>query len=169
MRRIKGEWMTFIDYVFSGLVAFGTIFLASVTYLSIRESRRKEEKADRLDIYSEKIEKLYIPLVKEIFEARRGNLNINKIYMIAYLNYILAEENTKKSVDTMVSHFSQINPNYSQETQVMIKADYQSLEDAIKTDYDKLIKLFYKEKGVAIPDSFKIPDIRDEVKNKIGN
>ena len=100
--------MAFIDYIFSGLAAFGTIFLASITYLSIRESKRKENKADRLAMLSEKIQGLYVPLLNEVYKARGGNPDINSMYRIAYLNYILAEDETRKAIATMVSHFSKM-------------------------------------------------------------
>ncbi len=158
--------MAFIDYIFSGLAAFGTIFLASITYLSIRESKRKENKADRLAMLSEKIQGLYVPLLNEVYKARGGNPDINSMDRIAYLNYILAEDETRKAIATMVSHFSKIDQKKLQETQAMINADYLSLEMAIKTDYEKLIRQFYYERGLVVPDTFKIPDITDGMKEK---
>jgi hypothetical protein len=83
------------------------------------------------------------------------------VYRIAYLNYILAEERTRRAIDTMVSHFGKIDTKKPAETQTMIKADYLALEDAIKSDYEKLIREFYDQRGLIIPESFKIPDIVD--------
>ena len=112
--------MTFMDYIFSGLAAFGTIFLASITYLSVRESRRKEDKADRLALLSDKIQGLYIPLLNEVYKARRGNSDINSVYRIAYLNYILAEDETRKAIDTMVFPFRRIDQKNLQEKETMM-------------------------------------------------
>ena len=156
--------MALIDYVFSGLVAFGTIFLASVTYLSIHESKRKEEKADRLAILSERIRELYVPLLMELYKARSGKADANSIYRIAYINYILAEEGTRKAIDVMVSHFAKINPNKPTETQAMISIDYQTLESSVRSEYEKLIREFYYERGLSVPEKFTIPDIVDAAK-----
>lgn len=151
--------MVLIDDIFSGLVAFGTIALATVTYLSIRESRRKEEKADRLAIFLEKIKDLYIPLLNEIFKAREGKADALSIYRIAYEYYILAEEDTKKAIDSMVTHFNRIDFNRPMQTQAMITSDYNDLMEALKSDYEKLVRKFYYERGLGVPEGFTIPDI----------
>lgn len=157
--------MTLVDNIFSGLAAFGTIFLASITYLSIRDSRRKENKADRLSIISEKISELYVPLLNEVYMARGGHVDINSVYRISYMKYILAEDETRKAIDKMVLDFSKIDQKKPIETENMINEDYLSLEMAIRTDYEKLIRQYYYEKGLEVPDTFKIPDITDEVKS----
>jgi hypothetical protein len=153
--------MVFIDCIFSGLAAFGTIFLASITYLSIRESRRKEDKADRLAILSEKIKRLYVPLYNEVFKAQDGNIDTISMFRIATLNYILAEDETRKAIDTIFSHFIKIDLKKPQETKAMMYADNLSMKMAIKKDYEKLIRQFYYERGFVVPDNFKIPDFAD--------
>lgn len=156
--------MVLIDDVFSGLVAFGTIFLASVTYLSIRESKKRETKADRVAMLSERIKLLYVPLLTELFKARSGNTDMGAVYSIAYLHYILADEETKKAIDNLTSHFAKVDPNRPAETRAMISADYTALESSIKSGYEKLIREFYHERGLSVPETFRIPDIDDGVK-----
>ncbi len=154
--------MAFINYISSVLIAIGTMSLAIITFFSILESRRKEDKADRLAIFSEKKQGFYDPILNEVFNARGGKADLLNVLRIAYINYYLAEDETREAIKTILSILNKFDQKKPQESQDFTNA-YLSLEMAIKKDYNKLTRQFNRDLGLEVPDDFKIPDIDDGI------
>ena len=152
--------MAFINYISSVLVAIGTMSLAIITFFSILESRRKEDKADRLAIFSEKKQGFYVPILNEVFNARGGKTDFLNVLRIAYINYYLAEDETREAIKTMLSIFNKFDQKKPQESQDLMNA-YLSFKMVTMKDYNKLIRQFNRDRGLEVPDDFKIPDIDD--------
>lgn len=132
--------------------AVGTIFLASVTYWSVRQTKRDRQLDTQKAIIKEEIADFYAPIIGYA-STKTGNCSAatKHLYEILTNKLFLAEETTLHKKPRSETGCFQLGDNDSYILYEKIEGTWYSFFDQVWEDYRKLMEKYGKLNGMEMP------------------